>query len=746
MPGKNGTWCHVTPASGSLGPGGGQNVTVYVDAPSNVGSFSDCGIRISDSNSTNNPQDVSITYTVTAPVAGNNAACQSMVINGGNTTLLTGAVVPFTVTMLNNGGQTWNGYNSNPSSWMYLGINPWNPAGNGVGSSGDAADFGNMIYILLPNGQQAVAPGQSATFDGANASGQVKAPSNPGTYTFSWQMGHQGGPDWTFGAACSQQVSVTAAPTITAVSVTPSSGSSVPGTSQIFTQVYSDTAGAGDISEFWTFFRPSFASNPTDHACYVHWTKSGNQVYLTTDSASQPNPFQGPLTMGQPGTLSNSQCTLDVGGSSVVASGNNLTVTLKESFTPSFIGLQQNWLDADNGVNGSGWHQLGTWNVTPNDVGCSGGNCGGSGAGSPVVSSQASCPTNGVVLNWQAATGATSYNIYRNTHGGSPIMLASNVGNILTYTDLTASSGTAYDYWVEATNNGESSPTKVGASTNSSGGISANVCGGSGPATVSIDNSVCGQITVNWSSVGGATSYNIYRNTTGSGPAPGDLIKSGQAASPYVDSASSNLYYYWVSAIVGGVETSKVAPNSGPRNPIQLNSCTAVSMGDSDKDITAINGTNVSPAPSACNGHTDTLPTGTVLRLGDKLTFRVNLCTDQSSASSTGVSVADTLTNLQKPASGWNAYYCHGGTCTAWSPSLSGSILTFSGLGTIPPGQVGYYLIFDAQLSVPGGTNGSSSRFNNAFNISYGGGNWSGQTPWLPFYIGSGVPTIIEVP
>src|SRR4029077_14997795 len=66
---------------------------------------------------------------------------------------------------------------------------------------------------------------------------------------------------------------------ITAASVTPSSGSTVAGATQTFTHVYTDSAGAGDITEFWTFLRPNYASNPTDHACYVHWTKSDNQVY-----------------------------------------------------------------------------------------------------------------------------------------------------------------------------------------------------------------------------------------------------------------------------------------------------------------------------------------------------------------------------------------------------------------------------------------------------------------------------------
>jgi len=61
----NQDWCHIGTTSGSVSAGGSQNVTVNVDAPSNVGTFN-CVITISDPNASNNPQTISVTYTVAA--------------------------------------------------------------------------------------------------------------------------------------------------------------------------------------------------------------------------------------------------------------------------------------------------------------------------------------------------------------------------------------------------------------------------------------------------------------------------------------------------------------------------------------------------------------------------------------------------------------------------------------------------------------------------------------------------------
>ncbi len=56
-------WCHLTPASGSLAPSGSASLSVSVDAPSNVGTFS-CNISLVDANADNSPQSINVSYTV----------------------------------------------------------------------------------------------------------------------------------------------------------------------------------------------------------------------------------------------------------------------------------------------------------------------------------------------------------------------------------------------------------------------------------------------------------------------------------------------------------------------------------------------------------------------------------------------------------------------------------------------------------------------------------------------------------
>lgn len=62
-------WCHISPASGTLGPNGVVTANITVDAPSNTGNFN-CNVSISGPNTTNSPQTAAVSYQVsTTPVA-----------------------------------------------------------------------------------------------------------------------------------------------------------------------------------------------------------------------------------------------------------------------------------------------------------------------------------------------------------------------------------------------------------------------------------------------------------------------------------------------------------------------------------------------------------------------------------------------------------------------------------------------------------------------------------------------------
>jgi hypothetical protein len=146
--------------------------------------------------------------------------------------------------------------------------------------------------------------------------------------------------------------------TPSAVSVSPSSGS---GTSQTFTYLYSDASGYQNISGAFAILNTTLSDTGS---CSVSYLASNHSLYLAQDGGSS---WLGPVVIGQAGTLHNSQCTVNVGASSVSGSGTNLTVNLALSFSSSFVGAKYHYMRAVDGINNldSGWQKRGTWTVGP---------------------------------------------------------------------------------------------------------------------------------------------------------------------------------------------------------------------------------------------------------------------------------------------------------------------------------------------------------------------------------------------
>jgi hypothetical protein len=94
----------------------------------------------------------------------------------------------------------------------------------------------------------------------------------------------------------------------------------------------------------------------------VEYYRAANKLYLKNDDGSA---FLGPVTPGVAGTLSNSQCTLNAGSSSVSGSGNTLTLNLDFSFQPAFAGTQGIYMYAidQSGLTSPGRQSVGTWVV-----------------------------------------------------------------------------------------------------------------------------------------------------------------------------------------------------------------------------------------------------------------------------------------------------------------------------------------------------------------------------------------------
>jgi hypothetical protein len=142
------------------------------------------------------------------------------------------------------------------------------------------------------------------------------------------------------------------------VSVSPNTGT---GASVTFQAVYSDSNGAGDLS---TVLLQVNTVQSSGNACYVYFQPQSNSLYLYNNAG---NTLLTPaLTPGVAGTVSNSQCTLNAGSSSVTTSGNDLTLSVELSFSGTVLGSQSVYLYAA-GLSGqnSGWVKEGTWMPNP---------------------------------------------------------------------------------------------------------------------------------------------------------------------------------------------------------------------------------------------------------------------------------------------------------------------------------------------------------------------------------------------
>nr|MDQ2900412.1 hypothetical protein [Acidobacteriota bacterium] len=141
----------------------------------------------------------------------------------------------------------------------------------------------------------------------------------------------------------------------TADIVSPNSGT---GRSQTFQLTASDPNGFADLRFLEFVVNRDTGGQAT---CWIDYNRPKNLVYLLNDSGSA---FLGPITLGQGGTLSNGECTVDAGASSASGSGNTLNLSLALTFSAQYSGAKNSYLLAitQSGLD-SGWQNRGTWIV-----------------------------------------------------------------------------------------------------------------------------------------------------------------------------------------------------------------------------------------------------------------------------------------------------------------------------------------------------------------------------------------------
>ncbi len=156
-------------------------------------------------------------------------------------------------------------------------------------------------------------------------------------------------------------------------------------------------------------------------------------------------------------------------------------------------------------------------------------------------------------IRWNVDPGTTSYNLYWSNTPGIDVTDATTYAFKISnptssYVHALLTNGTTYYYVVTGVNaNGESDP---------SAEVSATPQAPLAPPTLSSVHAGNAKDTLKWTSVAGASTYNVYRGT-----APGVTTLTGTKlashTSPFTDSVgltNGTTYYYVVTAVKGGVE------------------------------------------------------------------------------------------------------------------------------------------------------------------------------------------------
>jgi len=184
-----------------------------------------------------------------------------------------------------------------------------------------------------------------------------------------------------------------------------------------------------------------------------------------------------------------------------------------------------------------------------------------------------------ISLDWNAVSGATSYNVKRSTISGGPYTtIASGVADT-SYFDAPLDAGTTYFYVVSAVNG-------VGESGNSSQAF-ATALGDVPPTPANLLAAPGnGRVDLSWLPSAGATSYNVKRSLLKAGP----FTTIASTTSPfYTDFAVVNgtKYFYMVSALNAAGESGnsvkvKAIPGIVPATPTGVSAATGLGAGEID--------------------------------------------------------------------------------------------------------------------------------------------------------------------
>lgn len=145
-----------------------------------------------------------------------------------------------------------------------------------------------------------------------------------------------------------------AAPTVG--TITPSSGTALPGSTQIFTATYSDQDGCKTIQ--FAYFLLNTSTN-TSNCLYAYYDQNTNKIYLRNDANTA---WLGGFAPGSNNIIENSYVKINCAACSVAGSGSTLTLKWPVTFKDKFTGVKNSYLyvkDITGAYNG--WVKKGTF-------------------------------------------------------------------------------------------------------------------------------------------------------------------------------------------------------------------------------------------------------------------------------------------------------------------------------------------------------------------------------------------------
>lgn len=138
-------------------------------------------------------------------------------------------------------------------------------------------------------------------------------------------------------------------------SMTPNPGTQ---TTQVLSFQVSDSNGIATLTSFGVLVNSGMS---TANGCYLSYSPAAQTISLRNDADTG---WAGSATVGNAGTLRNSQCIVDTGAVTAAVSGAVLTFSVALTPVSPAIGSQSVYVTASDPLMTAAWRQIGVWTIS----------------------------------------------------------------------------------------------------------------------------------------------------------------------------------------------------------------------------------------------------------------------------------------------------------------------------------------------------------------------------------------------